>query len=639
MTEAADHAPTPLVAPPAALMPTSPMTGQAAGRRRRLRLPIAAVLVAGFGTLMLAAVASVLILGLSSAGRNTFALLNDKADLAIDNVVVRVRHQLDPARDQITYLNRLIESGKLDPDDPEAMRDTLRGALAATPQVTGIGFAPLNQIMTRAGRINGEMVESTLDLSASPEMTAAMAEARDRQGPFWVEPMWSPEVKTTLLTVRMGVRRDDRFIGMLIVGVSIGDLSRFLSELYVDEGLSAFVLYGREHVLAHQALRYKEFDFSDHGGGLPLPRIDQVDDPVLASLWRNSRPADTFAIPGRNSANAEVVEIGDDSHLFLLRTLEGYGAQPWTVGINYRLDEVGVEVERLWTTGLVGFGILLVSVGAALWIGRAISRQIARLAAAAASVSALDFRSAPTLPDSRFRELANAADAFNSMVAGLRWFETYVPKGLVLRLIRRSAQGGGTSGLVSEERQVTVMFTDIRGFSTLAEDLGAAETAALLNSHFTLLATCIEAEGGTVDKFIGDAIMAFWGAPEVQHDHAARALRAARAMALALRADNAKRLAVGLPAVRIRVGLHSGPVVVGNIGSASRINYTIVGDSVNTAARIEELGTAMQGDAEIIVLVGATTAAESGGCVPLSPLGPQRLRGRSGRVEVFRLDA
>ena len=278
----------------------------------------------------------------------------------------------------------------------------------------------------------------TLDLSASPEMTKAMAEGKDRQGPYWAEPVWSPEGKTTLLTLRMPVRRDDRFLGLMIVAVALGDLSRFLSELYVDEGLSAFVLYDRDHVLAHQALRYKEFNFSEQAG-LPLPRVDQVDDPVLANLWRNSRPADRFTITGRNRTNAEVVEIGDDSHLFLLRSLEGYGAQPWTVGINYRLDEVGVEIERLWTTALVGFGILLVSVGTALWIGRAISRQIGRLAAAAASVSALDFKGAPTLPDSRFRELANAADAFNAMVAGLRWFETYVPKGLVLRLIRRDA--------------------------------------------------------------------------------------------------------------------------------------------------------------------------------------------------------
>ena len=107
---------------------------------------------------MLAAVASVLILGLSSAGRNTFALLNDKADLAIDSVVVRVRHQLDPARDQITYLTGLIESGKLDPDDRQSMLDTLQGALAATPQVTGVGFSPLNQVVLRAARVNGEVL-------------------------------------------------------------------------------------------------------------------------------------------------------------------------------------------------------------------------------------------------------------------------------------------------------------------------------------------------------------------------------------------------------------------------------------------------------------------------------------------------
>src|SRR3954447_21437406 len=133
MTEAASDAPIPPVAPPAARI-----SGLSAGKRRRLRLPIAAVLVAGFGSLMLAAGASVLILGLSSAGRNTYALLKDKADLAIDSVVVRVRHQLDPAHDQITYLTGLIESGKIDPDDRESMLDTLQGALAATPQVTGV---------------------------------------------------------------------------------------------------------------------------------------------------------------------------------------------------------------------------------------------------------------------------------------------------------------------------------------------------------------------------------------------------------------------------------------------------------------------------------------------------------------------
>jgi len=157
MTEVASDVP---------LSPVAPASAQISGRhttgkRRRLRLPIAAVLVAGFGSLMLAAVASVLILGLSSAGRNTFALLNDKADLAIDSVVVRVRHQLDPARDQITYLTGLIESGKIDPDDHESMLVTLQGALAATPQVTGVGFSPPNQVMLRAGRVRYDHRRST----------------------------------------------------------------------------------------------------------------------------------------------------------------------------------------------------------------------------------------------------------------------------------------------------------------------------------------------------------------------------------------------------------------------------------------------------------------------------------------------
>ena len=291
MTEAASDAPISPVAPPAAQISGLFI----AGKRRRLRLPIAAVLVAGFGSLMLAAVASVLILGLSSAGRNTFALLNDKADLAIDSVVVRVRHQLDPARDQITYLSGLIESGKLDPDDRKACSIRFRALWQLLRRSPGSRFSPINQVVLRVGRVNGEVRRGTIDLSASPEMTKAMAEGKDRQGPYWAEPVWSPEGKTTLLTLRMPVRRDDRFLGLMIVAVALGDLSRFLSELYVDEGLSAFVLYDRDHVLAHQALRYKEFNFSEQAG-LPLPAVDQVDDPVLANLWRNSRPADSFTI-------------------------------------------------------------------------------------------------------------------------------------------------------------------------------------------------------------------------------------------------------------------------------------------------------------------------------------------------------
>ncbi|WP_207480161.1 adenylate/guanylate cyclase domain-containing protein [Arenibaculum pallidiluteum] len=603
------------------------------GRARRLRLPLAAVLVTGFGALTTLAVATVLALGLVSAGRNTFALLSDKADLALRGVVVRVRHQLDPANAQVAYLNGLVESAVLDTGDRAQMITVLTGALAATPQVTSISFIGPDYRTLRAGRTEGVLWTEEVDQSADQQVIQGVQEARDRRGPYWAPPTWSTDLKTTVLTLRHPVRKGERFAGVLVVAVSLGDLSRFLSELFVDENLSAFVLFDREHVLAHQNLRYLELDLSRRQGGIPLPLVAEVEDPILSRLWEGQ----VQSPPLGPQTEARLVDVGAESYLFLLRPLEGYGPQPWTVGISVRLDDVGAEIERLQTAALVGIAILLASVAVALLAGLAISRQVARIAAAAASVATLDFRGAPRLPDSRFREISDAAQAFNTMVAGLRWFETYVPKKLVLRLIgQRAAQMGE---LVSEERQVTVMFTDIRGFSRLAEDLGPTETAALLNQHFGRLAACIEAEGGTVDKFIGDAVMAFWGAPEVQDDQAARALAAARQIALAVAEDNQARAARGEAPVGVRIGLHTGPVIVGNIGSASRLNYTIVGDTVNIAQRIEELAGSLAGTAaeDVLVLCSGVTAAAAGPQPGLEPVGTHRLRGRSGHVELYRL--
>ena len=479
--------------------------------RRRVRLPIAAVLVTGFGSLVLAAVASVLVLGLVSASRNTFALLSDRADLALSGVEVRVRHQLDPAGDMARFIAGLIERGEVDPHDRNRLTDTLRGALAAAPDVTGVAFIGTDMLGTRVARQDGALVTHVIDLNDGTHTPPLLLSPDDRSGPVWAEPTWTREQRTTYLALNHPVRDPQgRFIGQVTVGVSLGDLSRFLSNLYVEQGVNAFVLYDHDHVLAHPSLPTLKFDFSGKNDGPPLPRIEQVDDPALAALWSRGVPADSL----KKRTETRMVRLAGENMLFLMRTMAGYGRHEWTLGIAVRAEDAGTEIKRLYTTGAAGLGILLVSVAAALWVGRRISRQIARLAEAADRVRAFDFRQVQDLPDSRLRELAQASIAFNAMVAGLRWFETYVPKALVLRIMRR--RGTAAITFPSEEREVTVMFTDIRGFSRLAENMSAAETAALLNEHFSLLASCIEEEGGTVDKFIGDSIMAFWGAPDEQ---------------------------------------------------------------------------------------------------------------------------
>jgi class 3 adenylate cyclase len=180
-----------------------------------------------------------------------------------------------------------------------------------------------------------------------------------------------------------------------------------------------------------------------------------------------------------------------------------------------------------------------------------------------------------------------------------------------------------------------VLFTDIVDFTARTADLGAEQTAEFLNHHLRLVTACIDAEEGMVDKFIGDAVMALWNAIDDQPDHSVRAARAALAIAVAIREDNRGRERP----VRVRIGLHSGPVVVGNIGTATRMNYTVVGDTVNVAQRLEAIAKDMLPAADVAILLSAATARALPADLRPGSLGRHRLRGRDAPTEIFMLPA
>ncbi|WP_114392300.1 adenylate/guanylate cyclase domain-containing protein [Oleisolibacter albus] len=623
-------------------------------KRKRIHLPIAVVLMLGFGGLMLAAVASVLYLGVRVSGLNTTDLLQDKAQLVMDGMEYRLRAQLDPARAQVEFVERLIVSGQVDPDNPSQLADTLRAALAPAPQITGIAFlSQQNGLFTVAMRQdNGHALVKREHNPAWAE--EVLAQARMTGGAVWVDPVWSPEEKTSIVSVRMPVRRGGKFLGVLLTGVSFRGLSRFLADIDQGSETRSFILFDNQYVLAHPALVDRRLDFSKVTDHPPLPTLSELGDPIAGGIWQQIDAAGRstgyrggkageplpreFQFKGDQPLDLRLAQLPVGGFVYLLKPLADYGEKPWTLVIALNEAQVDSEYRRLMRLTVVGLGILVVSVLLALMLGKAISRQVKRLAGAAAAMRTLDFQQVPELQDSRFREISDAAQAFNTMVSGLRWFETYVPKALVLRLIRREA---GQTGVISEERDVTVLFTDVKGFSAMAETMTPQETACWLNHHFTRIAACIEAEGGTVDKFIGDAVMAFWGAPEQQPDHAVRALRAAHAIARVMAEEAEAARLQGRPAVCLRIGVHSGPVVVGNIGATtSRINYTIVGDTVNTAARLEALGSDLLGDHCCVVLTSGDTITSAGDyarTIPMENIGDFSLRGRVGTVTVWRL--
>jgi class 3 adenylate cyclase len=202
-------------------------------------------------------------------------------------------------------------------------------------------------------------------------------------------------------------------------------------------------------------------------------------------------------------------------------------------------------------------------------------------------------------------EIDDAGYSLDRARDALNWFGAYVPKSLIRRIME-----AGEAGLVSRKQLVTVMFTDIVQFSQLTRNMPGDEVADLLNHHFTLLGACIERERGVVDKFIGDAVMAVWGGIGGLVGHADSAVRAALAIARALEDDDVARRHEGRPPIRVRIGIHSGPVVAGNIGSADRVNYTVVGDTVNVAQRLEQVAKEfMVTDEVVTVLVSTDTIA------------------------------
>jgi adenylate cyclase len=198
----------------------------------------------------------------------------------------------------------------------------------------------------------------------------------------------------------------------------------------------------------------------------------------------------------------------------------------------------------------------------------------------------------------------------------------------VVERIMAQAHGDGSGVLEAQDREITVLFADLVGFTTLSETLPPAEVASLLNRFFSEMTDAIFSEDGTVDKFIGDAILAVFGAPVEQHDHARRAVRAAQAMRRAVARLNAGG---GRP-LRVRYAINSGVAIAGDVGSARRREYTVLGDVVNTASRLESLAEPDQ------IIVSRATYDRISPPIAATPLGEKAIRGRAAKVDVLSID-
>jgi adenylate cyclase len=231
-------------------------------------------------------------------------------------------------------------------------------------------------------------------------------------------------------------------------------------------------------------------------------------------------------------------------------------------------------------------------------------------------------------------ELEDLARAFNITVLGLherdRLKETlgkYVSRQVAERILEKSELGG-------EAVQVTLLFSDIRSFTSFSEHMDPRAVLDFLNTYFHDMVESVLANQGVVDKFIGDAIMAVFGAPDPAPDDALRAVRTALDMRRRLIALNASFRQRGMPEIRIGIGIHTGQVVAGNMGHEERREYTVIGDAVNLAARLETMTKELAAD--ILISEDTYRAVES--YVDAQPLRKTQVKGRKQEVLVYRLE-
>ncbi len=586
-------------------------------------VPIAWLLLGGVGTLVTLSLVVVLATGFIAAGKNTVDLLRNQVSETMAAVIDRTEAHLKAADVHARTVAALVR------DDPFAFRsadvERIRLTMAALPQIRGTAIVLADGRTIRIGRdglvVRGTWAEIGVTQEGFETITGADAVT-------WTDPIWGVDIGHAIVVASYPIRTEEETLGFVSSVITVDDLSNFLTQLSTPT-VRAFLLDSTNHIVAHSDPEVtKRHEHAD-----PAAAREPIGDAVLEA-YVSGDFQDTSLLRGLEGLSASVVVSDEREFVVVTSPLPAVAPLSWTVGVVAGTEGSDVLFTRLYAILIAGGAVLALTLFLLWRVAQSVRQPVTALALASDSIRRLDLDSIPDAPETAVAELREAAAAFHSMVGALRWFEIYVPR----RLVKRLMDASQTDGYPTRSREVTVMFTDIAGFTTLSENKEAGEISELLNAHFSLIARCVEAEDGTIDKYIGDSVMAFWGAPSRQEDHAARAIRAARAIATAIHAENEVRAAAGEPPVRTRIGLHSGTVVVGNIGAPGRVNYTLVGDPVNVANRIEQLGKEVDPAAEVIALASAATV-DGAGDPPAGAqsLGERTLRGLSHTIGVWRL--
>ncbi|OGV50083.1 MAG: hypothetical protein A3F46_08985 [Legionellales bacterium RIFCSPHIGHO2_12_FULL_42_9] len=356
------------------------------------------------------------------------------------------------------------------------------------------------------------------------------------------------------------------FIGAYGINIRIDFLRKFIEKIKVSEHGTIFIVLDDDRVIA-------------------FPKLNQYGNPAIKNINSILTPGVNKSFSVYKTLNKNVFLFKDKTQQYLAsyKPITGFGPHTFYIGIVIPEDDfVGVLKKASFMIFIIGLITLIVSI---LLVSRLISHIVQPMKKLVFETKQIkNFKLAHDIKiDSRIKEVIVLADALHDMKIGLRLFQKYVPAHLVRELIKSGAEltaGGAKKNLV-------VLFSDIKDFTSISEVLDPNKLMIQICEYFEVLSKIIMEEHGTIDKYIGDSIMTFWGAPLSEPQPCHKAARAAIRFQKSLNIINKKWQKQGLPVFITRIGIHMGDAIVGNLGSSERLNYTALGDNINVTSRLE----------------------------------------------------
>jgi adenylate cyclase len=401
---------------------------------------------------------------------------------------------------------------------------------------------------------------TTTETKYDPRQRPFYTLAASAKTPVWTEPyVFEGDENVPGISYAYPLILEGNLAGVFTIDFDLARLSELTRELQFSPNGRVVLVSEDGVVLAHPKVAVVR--------GTELVRLDSLDDPAVKALRAEGTGATQF-------------ELGGETYLARTHSIKMPGGPAWQV--------LAYAPENDFTSGLRGRVItsLLISLVAVLfavaiaWVlARRVARPLIGLSKEMEEVGRLNLDDT-TDHGSAFKEIDMMNTALVKMKGGLRSFARYVPRDLVRTLV----ESGLDAELTGELRTLTIFFSDLEGFTSLSETKAPDELVKFLGKYFDDMSKIIASEKGTIDKYMGDGIMGFWGAPSKVEDHAVRACVAS--LKCQRRVEELSREGVNLAT---RIGLATGVVLVGNVGSYERMNYTVMGDVANLASRIEGL--------------------------------------------------